>query len=47
MAKNSRPGYRDSITGRFVRRQDAERNPSTTQKESIPKPGRGDTGRRK
>ena len=40
---NSRPGYRSSKTGRFVKESYAKRHPSTTQKESIPKPGRGDT----
>ncbi len=45
--KHSHTGYRSSKTGRFVPKKHAERNPSTTQKESIPNPGRGDTGRRK
>jgi len=45
--KNSHPGYRDSKTGQFVKENHAKRNPNTTQKESIPNPGRGDTGRGK
>ena len=44
---NSRPGFRSSETGRFIRQEEAESNPSKTQRESIPKPGRGDTGRKK
>ena len=47
MGKNSHTGYRSSKTGRFVTRRQAERSPSTTQKESIPNSGRGDTGRGK
>ncbi len=45
MAKNSHTGYRDSKNGHFVTEKVAERRPATTQKESIPNPGRGDTGR--
>lgn len=37
--------YRDSKTGRFISEKDAKRRPATTQKERIPAPGRGDTGR--
>lgn len=43
--KHSHPGYRSSKTGRFVTERYGKRHPSTTQKESIPNPGRGDTGR--
>ncbi len=38
-------GYRDSKTGQFVKEQTANRRPASTQKESIPNPGRGDTNR--
>ena len=33
------------ISGRFVTERHAKAHPNTTQKESIPNPGRGDTGR--
>lgn len=46
-SKNSHTGYRDSKNGQFVTEQVAKRRPATTQRESIPKPGRGDTGRGK
>lgn len=45
--KNSRTGHRSSVTGRFVKKSYADRYPHRTQKESIPNPGRGDTGRKK
>lgn len=45
--KNSHPGHRDSKTGQFVTKKYADSHKSTTQKESIPNPGRGDTGRGK
>jgi hypothetical protein len=46
MAKSkAHTGYRDSKTGLFVTQRTAERRPASTQKESIPNPGRGDTGR--
>ena len=45
--KKSHTGYRDSKDGQFVDKKYAEKHPSTTQKESIPNPGRGDTGRTK
>lgn len=46
MAKNqSHTGHRSSKTGRFVKESYAKKHPNTTQKESIPNPGRGDTGR--
>ncbi|MEW8229121.1 MAG: hypothetical protein AB2745_02270 [Candidatus Thiodiazotropha endolucinida] len=45
--KESHTGHRSSISGRFVTEQYAKRHKSTTQKESIPNPGRGDTGRGK
>jgi hypothetical protein len=43
----SHPGYRDSKNGQFVTAATAKRRPATTQKESIPNPGRGDTDARK
>ena len=43
--RNSHTGYRSSVTGRFVKKSYAKRFPNRTQKESIPNPGRGDTGR--
>lgn len=43
--KNSHPGHRDSKSGEFVTEKYAKNHPKTTQKESIPNPGRGDTGR--
>jgi hypothetical protein len=43
--KPSQTGHRDSKTGRFVTRTYAKRHPDTTQRESIPNPGRGNTGR--
>jgi hypothetical protein len=45
--EKSHPGYRDSETGQFVRKEYAKKHPRTTQKERIPNPGRGDTGRSK
>lgn len=46
--KKTRPGYRDSGNGQFISEQQANRRkPSNWQKESIPLPGRGDTGRGK
>ncbi len=45
--KKSHTGYRSSKTGQFVTERDAKKHPNTTQKESIPNPGRGDTGRSK
>lgn len=45
MSNKTKTGYRDSRTGEFVTRREAERRPATTQRESIPKPGYGDTGR--
>lgn len=41
----SRIGARSSETGRFVTKKEADRRPATTQKERIPLPGFGDTGR--
>jgi len=46
-SKKSHPGHRDSKSGEFVKPEYAKRHPATTQKESIPNPGRGDTGRGK
>ena len=45
--KQSHTGHRSSKTGRFVKESYAKKNPDKTQKESIPNPGRGDTGRGK
>ena len=45
--KNSHPGYRDSESGQFVKKSYAIKHPTTTQRESIPNPGKGDTGRGK
>gem|GEM_PF-1706104 len=49
MAKKptTRIGGRDSGTGRFVPVKETERRPATTQRERIPLPGHGDTGRDK
>ena len=41
----SRIGGRDSETGRFVPVEQTHQRPSTTQRERIPLPGYGDTGR--
>ena len=43
--KQSHTGHRSSKSGKFVKESYAKSHPSTTQKESIPNPGRGDTGR--
>ena len=43
----SRVGARDSGTGQFIPVREADRRPATTQKERIPLPGYGDTGRSK
>lgn len=43
--KKSHPGHRDSESGLFVTEEYAKKHPKTTQKESIPNPGRGDTDR--
>jgi hypothetical protein len=45
--KNYHTGYRDSKNGQFIDKRTANRRPATTQRESIPNPGRGDTGRGK
>jgi hypothetical protein len=45
--KNSHTGYRNSGNGQYVTEEYAKKHPNTTQKESIPNPGRGDTGRKK
>ena len=41
----SRVGGRDSETGRFVPVDETYQRPATTQRERIPLPGHGDTGR--
>ena len=43
--KKSHTGHRSSKTGQFVKEKYAKSHPATTQKESIPNPGEGDTGR--
>jgi hypothetical protein len=45
--RKSRVGGRDSGTGRFIPVKETERRPSETQRERIPLPGYGDTGRSK
>lgn len=49
MAKkpHGRLGARDSKTGEFIPLKKADDRPKTTQKEIIPLPGYGDTGRGK
>lgn len=42
-SKSSHTGFRDSKNGQFVPESVAKRRPATTQKESIPNPGHGDT----
>ena len=44
---HTHPGTRDSRTGQFVPPSEANRRPATTQRERIPDPGYGDTGRSK
>ena len=44
---HGRKGARDSKTGEFIPMKDADKRPATTQKEIIPFPGYGDTGRSK
>ena len=44
-SKHSHTGHRSSKTGRFVTERYAKRQPSTTQKESIPNPRRGGAGK--
>ncbi len=48
MSKGSKtfPLGRDSKTGEFIPVREAERRPSTTTVERIPKAGHGDTGKR-
>ena len=41
----SRIGGRDSRTGQFIPLRETVRRPDTTQRERIPLPGHGDTGR--
>ncbi len=43
--RQARRGARDSRTGQFIPVEEADRRPATTQKENIPLPGHGDTGR--
>ena len=41
--RKSHTGHRSSVSGEFVTEKYAKSHPRTTQKESIPNPGRGDT----
>lgn len=41
----TRVGGRDSRSGEFVPLRETQRRPDTTQRERIPLPGHGDTGR--
>jgi len=41
----TRIGGRDSGTGRFIPVEETKQRPATTQRERIPLPGYGDTGR--
>jgi len=41
----TRIGGRDSGTGRFIPVEETRRRPENTQRERIPLPGHGDTGR--
>lgn len=43
----ARVGGRDSKTGQFVPMRETYQRPATTQREHIPLPGYGDTGRGK
>jgi hypothetical protein len=45
--KQTHSGHQDSKTGEFVPKDYAEKHPKTTQRESIPTPGKGDTDRGK
>jgi len=45
MTNKTHTGYRKSTDGTFTTKQYAISHPKITQKESIPNPGRGDTGR--
>lgn len=44
-SKKSHPGYRSSENGRFATEDYAKKHLKSTEKESIPNPGRGDTDR--
>lgn len=46
-SKKSHTGYRSSVSGEFVKASYAKTHKPTTQRESIPNPGRGVTGRSK
>jgi hypothetical protein len=45
--RKARRGARDSGTGKFIPVKEADRRPGQTQRENIPLPGYGDTGRSK
>ena len=44
MGKDSHRGSRSSVTGKFVKKEYAEKHPKTTQNENIPNPGKGTAG---
>lgn len=39
--------FRSSDSGEFVKKSEADRKPKEHQREQVPKPGHGDTGRKK
>lgn len=45
--KKTHTGVRDTRTGQFVPKSEADRRPATTVRERVPNPGYGDTGRGK
>ena len=45
--RQSRVGGRDSNSGRFIPLRETHQRPGSTQREHIPLPGYGDTGRSK
>lgn len=46
MGKNSHVEHRSNASGQFVTTKYGQSHPSTTTKEHVPSPGRGDTGRK-
>jgi len=46
-SKNSNNGYRNSRNSKFVKEEYAKKHKATTQKESVPNPGKGNTDRTK
>ncbi len=47
MGKSGHYEHRSSESGRFVTEKYADKHPSTTQREIIPNPGRGDSDKSK